>query len=118
MDPRLPSTARISSQPVMAWGLDGTELMIAIGSGFAATAAGSLVIGMLFGALHYGLAAGSLLGAGTGFAVRALIVANKRQKPDGYYRQLLMLKTRSLLGTGPGIRHDGGWDVLRRGEDA
>ncbi len=117
MDPRLPSTYRISRQPVMAWGLNGTELMIVIATGFAVTILGSLIAGPVFGKLHFGLLAGSLLGGGASLASKALIVVHKRQKPDGYYQQLLKRWQRNTLGAGPGIGYQGGWDVLRRGED-
>lgn len=118
MDSRLPSASRISRQPVMAWGLDGTELIFVIGAGFATTAASALAVGLTSGRLNWGLAAGSLLGAAAGACLRALIVVGKRQKPDGYYRQLLVTQARAVLGAGPGIRRGGGWDVLRHGEES
>ena len=115
MDPRLPSTYRISRQPVMAWGLNGTELMIVIATGFAVTIIGSLIAGPAFGKLHFGLLAGSLLGGGASLASKALIVVHKRQKPDGYCQQLLYRWQRDLTGEGELISHDGVWDHLRHG---
>lgn len=110
---RLPSTWSISSQPVMVMGLNGTELIIVIVSGFAAMFAGSILGSIVLGRAHQGLLVGSAAGLIVSVVMKMLIQVFKRQKPEGYYKQLLYRVGRDWMGAGGVIGHQGRWDALR-----
>lgn len=115
MENRLPPTYRISRQPVMALGLNGTELIIVVSAGFAVMAAVALLGAILLGRAHYGLLAGVAAGLVTSVVMKTFITTFKRQKPEGYYVQILR-RVRARVAGGRGmVLHAGYWDVLRHG---
>ena len=59
---RLPNARRISFQPVMALGLDGTELIAVIASGFLIMAGSLVVTVLVIQVLHFSM----LMSAGAG----------------------------------------------------
>lgn len=110
---RLPNPRRVTFQPVMAAGLDGTELILTISLGFAAFLVTAGVALPVLGAPHLALLAGGVAGGASGLALRAAIVRARRQRPEGYPLQLA-LRLRHDLDPVPGlVAGEGLWDPLR-----
>ncbi len=109
---RLPSSLRISHQPVMVGGLTGTEFLMTITVGFAVffvTAAfTSLVI-----AFHFCILVGSLAGLVSAMLLRGTIVNLKRQQPEGYPVQLFHRIRHRIEPIPDLVSEDGHWEPMR-----
>ncbi len=110
---RLPLTTRVGSQPVMAMGLNGSELMIVIGIGFLSMIIFTIFGFVVLGKFHYGILFGFMAALIVGYVAKLLFVSYKRQTPDGYFQQILYRLQRDTIGNKMLITHKGIWDALR-----
>ena len=111
---RLPNARRISFQPVMALGLDGTELIAVIASGFLIMA-GSLVVAILvIQVLHFSMLMSAGAGFAGAFALRGMLIRTKRETPDGFALQKVQQIRRTIGSEAPGLLNNpGAWDCRR-----
>ncbi len=110
---RLPSTQRISAQPVMALGLNGTELIIVLLVGVASMMIFAVIGTLIMPTVHLAMLLGFFAAFVFGFIARTFITFFKRQKPDGYYQQLLRRVFRDAWGNPALVNHEGHWDAMR-----
>lgn len=110
---RLPNSLRVSHQPVMVAGLTGSEFLMAIALGFLVFITVCVFTLPILDAFHFSLLVGSIAGVAAGVALRASIVHIKRQKPEGYPFQLVLV-ARHRIEPIPGlVAEEGCWDPMR-----
>ncbi len=110
---RLPSAFRVSFQPEMAGGLNGTELILVIGGGFGTMVGVSLLAWPILGVGHVALLTGTVAGTTLAFGLRAGIVVLKRQRPDGYVQQVILSARHRWWPQESVIARHGLWDFYR-----
>ncbi len=98
----------------MAFGLNGTELIIVLIVGFSTMVIGATLGNLLFTKFHFALLLGFALAFGVTLIARVFITLFKRQKPEGYYQQLLHRLGRNIFGNRLLVDHTGHWDAMRR----
>ncbi len=111
---RLPLTLRVGRQPVMVMGLNATEFLIVMISGFVAMLVFTLFGWLVFAKLHFGMIFGFVCAILVAYILKELFVSYKHQTPDGYFQQILLKFAANIFGSKQIITHDGPWDVLRR----
>jgi len=105
---------RLNAEPVIFKGCSASELGMIVGVAALVWLPLSLILAGLAGAVTMGFGL-----AGIGIVVTVLVTASlfqrlKRNRPDGYYQQriVLWLDERGLK-RGPFVRRSGAWDIGR-----
>ena len=105
---------RLNAEPVIFKGCSSSELGVIVGVAALVWLPVSLILAWLAGAVTMGFGI-----AGVGIVATVLLMASlfqrlKRNRPDGYYQQqiVLWLDDRSLKRS-PFVRRSGAWDIGR-----
>ena len=110
----LPSTLYVASEPDLVVGLTGTELTIVMLGAFAFCLFTSLTVYLLLPvSFTRTLSLSFLASIGVAAFVRRLLVRTKRNRPNGYYVQLIQIQFERLFGGNRFIRWQGYWDFAR-----
>jgi conjugative transfer region protein (TIGR03750 family) len=105
---------RLNVEPAIFKGCSASELGVIVGVAAAIWLPLSLLIAGLAGAITMGFGL-----AGIGIVATVLVTANgfqrlKRNRPDGYYQQRLILWLDEVgLRRAPFVRRSGAWDIGR-----
>ena len=111
----MPSSLRVSHQPVMVAGLTGSEFIMAISVGMAAFAFVCALSLPILGAFHLSLLAGSVASLAAGYFLRVAVVRVKRQRPEGYPLQFLLHLRHGIEPVRDLVSDEGRWDPMRHG---
>lgn len=105
---------RLNAEPAIFKGCSSSELGVIVGASLLVWLPVSLVLAGLAGAVTMGFGI-----AGVGIVATVLLVASlfqrlKRNRPDGYYQQriVLWLDDRGIRRS-PFVRRSGAWDIGR-----
>ena len=105
---------RLNAEPVIFKGCSSSELGVIVGVAALVWLPVSLILAWLAGAVTMGFGI-----AGVGIVATVLLMASlfqrlKRNRPDGYYQQqiVLWLDVRGLKRS-PFVRRSGAWDIGR-----
>ena len=109
----LPSCQRINHQPEMILGLNGTELLavlfLSLLSGMGASALITIPLGLTSFFMLIGFSLSVLLGAISSKLLKAI----KRQRPEGYYQQWVMVNVGKFAGRQYNVLQGGVYDYRR-----
>ena len=114
----LPDTKYISHEPELVVGLTGTELYIIMMLSVLVCVATSLLLWLLTPfSMPKLLSFCFLVALGVAVCLRYLIVKTKRDRPYGYYFQLLKITYYRLTGSNAYISRNGYWNNQRDNRD-
>ncbi len=114
---RLPSTDMVSAQPTIFYGLNNSELNMVLAIGFGLFVIVAIIGSMVSGKIYIGTGLGFAIAISISLVVRKLFIHFKRQKPDGYFQQVIYKYRRDHLGDDLLITHRGPWDPLNHSSE-
>ena len=110
----LPDTKYITHEPELVVGLTGTELYVIMLLSVIACVITTIILWLITPFSMPKLFAFCFLVAlAVGVALRFLVVRTKRNRPYGYYQQLLKITKYKLTGSSAYIKRNGYWDNQR-----
>ena len=105
---------RLNVEPVIFKGCSASELGVIVGVAAAIWLPLSLLIAGLAGAITMGFGLAGIGVVATVLATANLFQGLKRNRPDGYYQQRLLLWLDEIgLHRAPFVRRSGAWDIGR-----
>ena len=105
---------RINDEPIILKGMTSTELRLAIYVSFGFWLPVSIILGVTIGKIQLLLGFVGVAGILSVLAVGSIFQKVKRNKPDGYYQQLVTIFLSKIgLKKMPFIKYSGAWSVGR-----
>ena len=106
--------ARLDYEPTILFGLTHSELMTLIQFGLPFWVVFGILFSWLAGAFFLGLTLAGLGEFATVYILGQILAEKKRQRPEGYYQQqLIILMNQAGITPSAFIAHEGNWDKGR-----